>query len=65
MLLRLIMLGIGGLVTLIIVVAVAGVIVSNTSVESCHYDETTNLSVVIEGEGTNSRSRTVTGNACD
>lgn len=65
MLLRLIMLGIGGLVALIIVVVVAGAIMSNINVGSCHYDETTNMSVVIEGDGANSRSRTVSGNACD
>lgn len=65
MLLRLLMAGIGGLVLLVIVVVAASAIMDNISVESCHYDETTNLSVILEGEGTNSRSRTVSGNACD
>ena len=43
MLLRLLGIGIGGLLLLIIVVVAASAIVGNISVESCHYDETTNL----------------------
>ena len=39
--------------------------VQNTRIETCHYDETTNMSVILEGTAGSSRSRTVTGNACD
>ena len=37
----------------------------NTRIQTCHYDETVNMSIIIEGTAGNSRSRSVRGNACD
>ncbi len=54
---------IGGLIAATVLLAIM-CYASTTSVESCHYDELTNLSIIIEGDIENSRSRTVVGNAC-
>lgn len=54
---------IGGLIAATVLLAIM-CYASTTSVESCHYDEFTNLSIIIEGDIENSRSRTVVGNAC-
>ena len=60
----------GGLVvtcTVLVAVTVEQAVedVQNIRIETCHYDATANMSVILEGTGGNSRSRTVTGNACD
>ena len=54
---------IGGLIAAAALLAIM-CYASTMSVESCHYDELTNLSIIIEGDIENSRSRTVVGDAC-
>ena len=56
---------IAGFVLLFIVcVAVIGVAVSEQDYLSCHYDQTTNTSYVVEGSLSSSKSTTYIGDVC-
>ena len=54
----------GFVLMLMVCVAAVGVAVSEQDFLSCHYDQTTNTSVVLEGSLSNSRTTTYRGNVC-